>query len=79
MGMVGHQSPGVNRSFSLCKDIIESFDKLMAILVVFKDLAFLDPSYDDVVKRSGSIYACFTRHKSSLTTLKVLVNLFIYL
>ncbi len=50
MGMIGHQSPGVNRGFSLGKDIIESVDKLMAIFVVFKDLAFLDTSCDDVVK-----------------------------
>ncbi len=79
MNMIGDQSPGVNWCFSFCKDITESFDKLIAILVVFKDFAFLDPSNDDVVKRSGGIYACFTRHKSSLTPLKVLVNLSIYL
>ena len=79
MDMIGDQSPGVNWCFSFGKDITESFDKLIAILVVFKDFAFLDPSNDDVVKRSGGIYACFTRHKSSLTPLKVLVNLFIYL
>ena len=64
--VVGYQGPGINGCFSFAKDIFESFKKLIAILIVFKNLAFLDSSDDNVVQRTGSIYAGFTRHVFSL-------------
>jgi hypothetical protein len=79
MNVVGYQGPGVARCLSFSKDIRQSLDKLIAVAVVAKDLTLLDTPDDDVVQCTGRIYSCFTKHKSSLTIPKALVNLFIYL
>jgi len=79
MSVVGHQGSGVAGGFSFSKDIRQFLDKLIAVAVVAKDLTLLDTPDDDVMKCTGSIYACFTRHAFFLTTPKVSVNLFIYL
>jgi hypothetical protein len=79
MNVVWYQGPGVAWCLGIRKVIRQSLDKLIAVVVVAKDLTLFDTPDDDVVKCPGGIYACFTRHKFSLAAAKIGVNLFIYL
>jgi len=79
MNVVWYQGPGVAWCLCIRKVICQSLEKLIAVVVVAKDLTLLDTPDDDVVQCTGRIYSCFTKHKSSLTIPKALVNLFIYL
>jgi hypothetical protein len=73
--MVWYQGPGVAWCLCIRKVICQSLEKLIAVVVVAKDLTLLDTPDDDVVKCAGGIYACFTRHKFSLAAAKIGVNL----
>ena len=74
MNMVGHRRPGVNWCFSFYKDSTESFDKLIAILIIFEDFAFFDPSNDDVMKGTGSIYSGFTGMMVSISDFSAVIK-----
>ena len=79
MNVVWYQGPGVARCLGIRKVICQSLNKLIAVVVVAKDLTPLDTPDDDVVKCTGGIYAGFTRHEYSLAASWFSVNLFIYL
>jgi hypothetical protein len=66
MSVIGHQSPGVAGRPGFRQDICQPLEKLIAIVVVAEDRAPLDSSDNDVVKRTGGIYACFTWHAGFL-------------
>jgi hypothetical protein len=55
----------VDRSIPSCvfKDGGQSADKLVTVGLVNKDLSLLDVAADDVVQRSGGVYAGFARHE----------------
>ena len=62
MKMVGNQRPSIAGRVSVGKNITESFEKLIAVVVITKYPATIDTSDDDVVYRTRRVYACFTRH-----------------
>ena len=62
MKMVGNQRPGVTRGIGVGEDITEPFDTPIAITVIGKHRATIDTPGDDVVQRTGRVYAGFAKH-----------------
>jgi hypothetical protein len=60
--MVVNQSPGVAGSLSFGKHKFESFEIVIAIVVITKYRATIDAPDDNMVQGTRSVYACFARH-----------------
>jgi len=57
--VVGDQRPGVAKRLSAFDDDGKAANELLAIGIVRKDLPPLDTAADDVVQRTGGVYAGF--------------------
>jgi len=66
MGMVGNQGPGKTRCAGFTQNRSESFNKLVLVPAVPKNLAAFDSSENDVMQCAGGINACISWHKYSI-------------
>ena len=69
LGVVRDQRPGVTEGLGLFDDGCKAADEVVAVGVVRKDLPPLDAAADDVVQRTGGVYAGFARHDGSVSWL----------
>jgi hypothetical protein len=60
--MVGDQRSGVAEGLGVFDDGGQAADELFAVGIVRKDLPPLDTAADDVVQRTGGVYAGFAGH-----------------
>jgi hypothetical protein len=62
VAMIGKQCPGITTSVAIIHDRAQSFQEVVAIVVIPKDIAFFDSSGNNMVQSTRGIYASFSRH-----------------
>jgi len=64
--MVGDQSPGVAAGRRLRQKSRQATNKAITVTVIFKNCAALNSPADNVMKRTGSVYAGLSWHEGSV-------------
>ena len=62
MNVVIHEGPGINRTFSLDNFLSKAFEKTRFILIVVKDVGFVDSPHHDMVQGSGYVQSRLAWH-----------------
>ena len=63
VAMIGKQRSGTTTCVAFIYDRAQSFQEVVAIVVVPKGFAFFDSSGNDMVQSTGGINAGFSRHE----------------
>jgi hypothetical protein len=64
--VIGYQFPGKTGCFGFVKDASKPIDKVISVNIILKNLFRFDATANYVVKGSGCVYPCFSRHNNSL-------------
>jgi len=65
--MIVEQRPGEAPGARLLQEEGESCEELFPVLIVKKDVASFDASDNDVMKKTGNVYAGITWHAARIT------------
>jgi hypothetical protein len=60
--MVWNEGPCETRSFTFRQHETQSIQKIGSVEIIEENLSSIDPPHDDMVQRTGSVYAGFSRH-----------------
>ena len=60
--MVWNENLCKTRSFTFRQHETQPIQKISPIEIIEKNLSSIDPPHDDMVQRSGCVYAGFSRH-----------------
>ncbi len=72
--MIGKQGPSITTRTAFVYDRVQSFQKVIAIIVILKNIAFFDSSDNDMVQGPGGIYAGFSWHELHIAYAEKKIN-----
>jgi hypothetical protein len=74
MKVIGHKRPRKTDRFTVGQDTAKSIQKIIAVLIIEKNLSSINAPHNDMVQRTRGVYAGFARHVHNISNKSKFVN-----